>query len=565
MRGVQFSTKEVGVFGLLLMLTLIVRLPFVFPAVLNWDESTFVLMGQSIVDGYLPYVKLWDNKPPLAFAFYALVIALFGKDMLYIRLAGTLCVVVAAFFVYLLAYRLWDRRTGLIAAILCIVAISLLQTGQATMTEHVVLLPLLGAVYLLIRRNESVSAFFLIGMLMATATLVRLNMGFVAIMVGAYILATSVHARRSALPRIAAYCFGGILIVAITVVPYWLTGQQEIWWTSVIAAPLRYSDSQSTIFRLLVSQVRNALGFYWDGAGYKFGGLNFNIFIWSGAVAGLTMLLWRWRSLGQVKRRGITVLILMTVGTSFGILKSGAGYEHYMIQLVPFAALFAVAFIEQLPIYVRGCSWLGTGVLIIVSTGPIFAEYGTMFSRLRGHENLRYGAQYEIAAYLSRENSSGGPMYLLTDHIVYWFTNSYPLTRLTTHPSNIAKPSLREALFGKGDSTEDELRKVFRKAPEFVVMSDDVFYLSGGPKTLLERILVDDYFLATEIQGRKIYRAKPKRALQVQHQAGGVQTINGAVQLGSRPSDPDGYFRSLGTGRPLLSREINVGSVLTDG
>jgi len=46
-----------------------------FPAVIDWDESTFILMGQSIIDGHLPYVKLWDLKPPGAFAFYAFFIA----------------------------------------------------------------------------------------------------------------------------------------------------------------------------------------------------------------------------------------------------------------------------------------------------------------------------------------------------------------------------------------------------------------------------------------------------------------------------------------------------------
>ena len=41
--------------SVLFVITILVRLPFFFPAVIDWDESTFVLIGQSVVDGHLPY------------------------------------------------------------------------------------------------------------------------------------------------------------------------------------------------------------------------------------------------------------------------------------------------------------------------------------------------------------------------------------------------------------------------------------------------------------------------------------------------------------------------------
>jgi hypothetical protein len=30
-------------------------LPFFFPDTIDWDESTLIIMGQGILDGYLPY------------------------------------------------------------------------------------------------------------------------------------------------------------------------------------------------------------------------------------------------------------------------------------------------------------------------------------------------------------------------------------------------------------------------------------------------------------------------------------------------------------------------------
>ena len=124
------------------------------------------------------------------------------------------------------------------------------------------------------------------------------------------------------------------------------------------------------------------------------------------------------------------------------------------------------------------------------------------------HEDLRHGDEYEIASYLESEGAAGRPMYLVRDQIVYWFLGSFPPTRLTTHPSNIAKPVLLETVVGKGASTEGELSKVFMTNPEFVVTQEGVWYLRGRPKRMLDRILADRYVLVKEIEGREVFRRK---------------------------------------------------------
>ena len=102
----------------LLLLTIIIRFPFFFQDVINWDESTFILMGQSVLDGHLPYTELWDVKPPGAFLIYALFIALFGKSIVSIRIGGTLCVALISFFTYLIGNSLWKSRVGILGATL---------------------------------------------------------------------------------------------------------------------------------------------------------------------------------------------------------------------------------------------------------------------------------------------------------------------------------------------------------------------------------------------------------------------------------------------------------------
>ena len=103
----------VALFALLLLLALLTRFPFFFRDVINWDESTFILVGQSILDGHLPYVTLYDLKPPVLFAFFAAVIWVGGKSILAIRLAGMMCVWLIACFTCQIGRRLWNVRVAL--------------------------------------------------------------------------------------------------------------------------------------------------------------------------------------------------------------------------------------------------------------------------------------------------------------------------------------------------------------------------------------------------------------------------------------------------------------------
>lgn len=106
----------------LLAITLATRLPYFAVSVVNWDESTFALLGQDLLDGHLPYTHLWDTKPPLVYVMFALFIYLFGRSIAALRIGGMLCVWAAASVLYLGVSRRWDRLAGWTAALVLIVA-----------------------------------------------------------------------------------------------------------------------------------------------------------------------------------------------------------------------------------------------------------------------------------------------------------------------------------------------------------------------------------------------------------------------------------------------------------
>ena len=52
------AASEFAVIAALCLWALILRLPFFFPDTIDWDESTLIIMGQGIRDGFLPYDRM---------------------------------------------------------------------------------------------------------------------------------------------------------------------------------------------------------------------------------------------------------------------------------------------------------------------------------------------------------------------------------------------------------------------------------------------------------------------------------------------------------------------------
>ena len=491
----------------LLLLTIGLRFPFFFRAVINWDESTFILMGQSILDGHLPYNHLWDIKPPLAFVSYAVFIALFGKTIISIRIAGALCVAIVSFCTYLVGKTLWTSLAGIISGILFILFASLLPSGQATMTEHVALVPLIGALSLLVTRKTTLSTLFFSGILMAIASLIRLNLAYVTVIIGIFILFVKpIDSKSSFIQRGLAYSAGSFLIILLTYIPYAVSGSGKVWFSSVILAPLNYANYQLSFLGVLELYTKYVLKSIINVTNSMFG---ISILLWIGGLIGIGSIIFQWSNASREKRLGLSWLCLFLFGTGISIVKGGAAHTHYLLQLTPFLALTATASLNT--ILYSSISWLAISVIVLfsgASLNPIMMGYKSIVSRIMANQKLQSGAAYEIATYLNQKNSSQEPIYMMSDHIVYWLVDSQPLTQSSTHPSNIAKDYLLKIMVGADASTEGEMRKILTQKPKFIVKEKHIFYLETKPqaKLLLDNTLAEKYELVKQIQGRQIYR-----------------------------------------------------------
>jgi hypothetical protein len=491
--------RDITVCLLLLLFTIVVRFPYFFPSVISWDESTFILLGQSIVDGHLPYTEFWDNKPPLAFVPFSVFILLFGKSIVGIRIGGALMVFLSAWITFHIGRRIWGYRAGLLAAVATIFFISIAEAGQATMTEIIACAPMMGSLALLLHSRprlwESLSA----GILMALAMLVRLNLAYLALAVGLLLIVRSIRNPRE-IKALPLYALGGVIPFAGVALVYYLSGHFGMLIKSMIEASMAHATGRFPLSQVVLGQIR---------AMVRYLGL---APLWVGFVGGVVMILTKWAGMGEEKKRGIVSAGVFVLGVAISILLSGAPYAHYQIQVIPLVALAAGLFYAAIlgARRKRRAAVFAFALLVVLlfPVRTIVAAYLDLGGKLVHRRPLAGDTGYELAEYLERENPQAEPTYLMSYHIAYWLTGTKPLSGLVAHPSTIGKPYFLEILVGPGATTSGELEKLLRKEPLFIVKDEDLWYLRRHTDAvrILEHTLASDYTLVKRIGRTLVYR-----------------------------------------------------------
>ena len=73
-------------FTIILLLGLILQLKYLSKEVIDWDISTFLIMGQDINRGYLPYENQFELKPILIFYIYSFIDLLSQNDLKVVKI-----------------------------------------------------------------------------------------------------------------------------------------------------------------------------------------------------------------------------------------------------------------------------------------------------------------------------------------------------------------------------------------------------------------------------------------------------------------------------------------------
>jgi 4-amino-4-deoxy-L-arabinose transferase-like glycosyltransferase len=403
------------VFLWLTLISVLLRLPFFFRDYIDRDESTFILMAQSWIDGHLPYTHLWDLKPPLVYLFFALIIYIFGKSFIAIRLAGALAVAIIAFFTFKIGKEVKSTLVGFWAAVACVYLLSLFGSLQGVMSEHLSMLFFMPALYILIKYDQK-KWFLMAGIFLGISLMMKLNLAYAVLAMVVFFLHRGYRDKNllQELLKMMILGSGIVLVIVLTALPYAFEWVLSVWIDSVILAPLAYAKTlQSSIFKVLPLCI----------------------------VLLAAAVLSRNKKWLNFREPAIALLVFVSAGVVFSFLKSGKVNGHYLMQLYPMLlVLIGVALTNAIVIKSKYYPF----ILIVAFLLPVesYLEYYAVVKNKVTRGTFYNGEGISVPNYILTNGIDSKEVLFFEYHIGYWLLNASPPSKAATHPSNICRSDL---------------------------------------------------------------------------------------------------------------------------
>ncbi|MPZ98822.1 MAG: hypothetical protein GEU80_05680 [Dehalococcoidia bacterium] len=209
--------------------------PF-FSEPLDVDEGAYATVAQGLLGGQIPYRDLFDHKPPLVYAWYALSFLAFGESIEAPRLMAALVLSGVAMLVTATGASLYGRRVGYASGALFALSCGFSMLRMNANTEVFMLLPLTASLYAAVRGLAGGNQrWWLIAGVLATLAVATKPIAapHLLVLAGAAGWSGSRPGRLSLAP-VLLLTVGAIMAAATVAAPFLLAGAwSEFWWANV--------------------------------------------------------------------------------------------------------------------------------------------------------------------------------------------------------------------------------------------------------------------------------------------------------------------------------------------
>lgn len=391
---------------------------------LSHDEGTFLIIAQEVLHGRLPYRDVVDQKAPAIYYLLAAFLAVTRPlalapvtQALLIRGGVVLVNLWTATGIVLLGRRWWRLEVGVLAAGLWLAALPLIEGGYFV-TEPFAVAATIGALVVAAYR-PSVRAALGAGLLLALSTLFKqtaiLAVPGVALMVlGQGRKEWSWRIDHQLLRRGAAFLIG-LVAPWLLVCAAWAVsgGLYALWDQIVISNLLHYPPDPTRVVKLVIA--RDALPLLWI----------------TPIIVGLVGLA-RWSGIAARTRSAPSMasVALWLIGGLGLIPFSTHAFQHYWVQVVPFAALltalgvFALLDAWRPPARSSLPSRLAAPLLLALLVTWV-GWHGTIPDRLQANGNLLH-SQVVAAQWIASHTTAGESLLVVPSEPEYYFLAGRP-------------------------------------------------------------------------------------------------------------------------------------------
>jgi 4-amino-4-deoxy-L-arabinose transferase-like glycosyltransferase len=330
-RSRQFRFAALGI----ILLTVAIRLPSLLHPLPIDDEAGYSVIANEIVDGGRPYIDAVDRKPPLLFWTYAAAFKVAGEyNWMALHILSLVWTLATMAGLYVIAKQLFDRETGLIAALFYSVFQpwasfkNLAFNGEMIMNLAIVWAWAVGFRRSSLKwRPELLAA----GALLCAAFLLKQPAAIAAIPLGIYLLLPSYRISRG-LTRTQSVVHAAILTTgffgSLALFAVFLQGQgilgETVYWT-IVNNTIPYILWKNGILMTLA-----------------FVGACLPLLIGVATAIRVGRGLWAGKNCEQ------TALLGLLAASAIGTAAGARFYEHYYTQLIPPLSLLAAPYYAQL-------------------------------------------------------------------------------------------------------------------------------------------------------------------------------------------------------------------------
>lgn len=182
------NIQDIYILSFLFVLTMITQFYTMDKEVLNWDINTYMIMGQDILRGNIPYENQFDNKGPLFYFIYSLP-AITGKVTV-VRIFNDIILSFLVCEMYLISRKI-KTNISKIYVLLPSLYFSLYMSypqGHPGLAEVYSVLPLAVAINLLLSSKTNKIKFFKVGFYLSISYLISPSVVLLVVSISIFVL-----------------------------------------------------------------------------------------------------------------------------------------------------------------------------------------------------------------------------------------------------------------------------------------------------------------------------------------------------------------------------------------
>jgi len=447
------------------------------------DIHTYLIVGNDVLNGSLPYENQWDDKGPIFYIFYAFLILLSNKNLMIFKILCDLILIFISFMISKIISTQDISNFKINSFVGSSLFLLLLSTpwGSNEYSELFCLFFIAPSIYLLLKKSDSKRNIFLSGLLFGLSTLTNQGSGL-------FIFVIFVILFQKYKLKIATYFFSGVLIPHIVIFTlYALRGLLDIYFSTLFIIPLKYSQQSFNFINELLVYFKET--FMYNSLLYLF-----IIFL-------ITLAIYKF-ILKEITSSSYFVYVGLSISLLFFYLGS-TGYKHHLIFFLFFLCLF-IPFLNNLKTF----HWLFLSLivssLVVVGSGALKQSYDNFISL---DDIYKEYPLKNLALNIESRFENDFTIFSLDHNLVLFYLNKRNESFII-HPTNYSEPAIVNELIKINRIKTDELPYRISQKPNIVLCSQQIRWLLTDVNCE-----VTDFYTGYERVDTNLYFNNPKRSL----------------------------------------------------